>query len=608
MGKFINRRFFVAYTNKKFECYMELIVERDEVDSPPIAPNRTIRINERFEIWYYNDEDVPPLSVGTYSYAAIPKCFAPCSSEALEVSGILTLQRQENLHLTGKGVYIGIADSGLNLWDSAFRNDDGSTKVDAFWDQERDIVYREEDINRILFNDNNIGNEVSRENSVQVELPQEGESQNELQQEGVSQNELPQEGESQNELLQEGESQNELPQNVLPRDEDGHGTFLASLAAGRADLQNDFTGAAPDAKLIVVKLKQASKQLRDFFFIPDNVTVYSEADVMRAVAFIENTMETEHAFEPLVIMLGIGCNNGSHCGTLPLSQYLDSIAILRNRAVVMPGGNEGIAQHHFKGRVSGEVEINVEKDIDGFYFECWSLAPERAVLSIRSPNGEIRPTTPNMDNMSQSYRFALEGTSVTIDYRYVGRRRRDQLIFVRFENVPRGVWSITVNSVNSISGEYNIWLPAEGLLSGPVFFLAPDPDTTITSPGDSVLPMTVGGYSLSTGGVYLESGRGFLADGTIKPDFIAPCDEITGKGLRDNYVTYSGSSAAAAITAGACAQILEWAVVENNAPGINSIDIKNFLIRGAVRLLGYEYPSKQAGYGRLEIYESFRQI
>ncbi|MEE1028222.1 MAG: hypothetical protein UH211_06025, partial [Agathobacter sp.] len=155
---------------------MELIVERDEVDSPPIAPNRTIRINERFEIWYYNDEDVPPLSVGTYSYAAIPKCFAPCSSEALEVSGILTLQRQENLNLTGKGVYIGIADSGINLWDSAFRNDDGSTKVDAFWDQERDIVYREEDINRILFNDNNIGNEVSRENSVQVELPQEGES------------------------------------------------------------------------------------------------------------------------------------------------------------------------------------------------------------------------------------------------------------------------------------------------------------------------------------------------------------------------------------------------------------------------------------------------
>lgn len=583
MGKFINRRFFIAYTNKKFICCMELIVERDEIDAPLIAPSKTIRINERFEIWYYNDEDVPPLSVSTYSYTAIPKCFAPCSSEALEVSGILTMQRQQNLNLTGKGVYIGIADSGINLWDSAFRNDDGSTKVDAFWDQERDIVYREEDINRILFNENNSGNNVSRENSVQAELLQEGLPGNELPQEGVS-------------------------ESTLPRDEDGHGTFLASLAAGRADPQNDFTGAAPDAKLIVVKLKQASKQLKDFFFIPDNVTVYSEADVMRAVAFIEKTMETEHAFEPLAIMLGVGCNNGSHCGTLPLSQYLDSIAILRNRAVVMPAGNEGIAQHHFKGRVSDVVEINVEKDIDGFYFECWSLAPERAVLSIRSPNGEIRPTIPNMDSMSQSYRFALEGTSVTIDYRYVGRRRRDQLIFVRFENVPRGVWSITVNPVNSISGEYNIWLPVEGLLSGPVFFLAPDPDTTITSPGDSVLPMTVGGYSLSTGGVYLESGRGFLADETIKPDFIAPCDEIMGKGLRDNYVTYSGSSAAAAITAGACAQVLEWAVVEKNAPGINSIDIKNFLIRGAVRPLGYEYPSKQAGYGRLEIYESFRQI
>ena len=56
------------------------------------------------------------------------------------------------------------------------------------------------------------------------------------------------------------------------------------------------------------------------------------------------------------------------------------------------------------------------------------------------------------------------------------------------------------------------------------------------------------------------------------------------------------------------AQILQWAVVEKNALGINSIDIKNFFIRGSVRLPGYEYPSTQTGYGRLEIYESFRQI
>lgn len=545
------------------KLYMELIVEKDEVNTPLIEPREIKQINERFEIWYYDDQDIPPLSVGVYSYSAIPKCLAPCATEALEASGILAMQRQENLKLTGKGTYIAIIDSGINIFDDSFRNFDGSTRIAVLWDQENDKVYSEMNINTLIVNKNEDNDVISKDKEI-------------------------------------------------PQDQDGHGTFLASVAAGSIDLQNDFVGAAPEAKLIVVKLKPASKVLKDFFFIPENATVYSEADVMLAVAFAENWMKENQALAPLVIFLGLACNNGSHCGTSPLAQYLDSVALQINHAVVTPTGNEGIRQHHYRGNISNQkeqiVEINIERDIAGFYLECWSLAPERVLIQVRSPNGETRPTSANMDNLSQSYRFPLEGTKITIDYRDVGKRRRDQLVFVRFENVPKGVWSIIISPMYSINGEFNIWLPMEGLLPSPVYFLQPDPDITITNPGDAVLPMTIGGYSLQTRGVYLESGRGFLPDKTIKPDFIAPCDQVSGKGLRNNYVTYSGTSVAAAITAGACAQILQWAVVEKNALGINSIDIKNFFIRGSVRLPGYEYPSTQTGYGRLEIYESFRQI
>lgn len=44
---------------------------------------------------------------------------------------------------------------------------------------------------------------------------------------------------------------------------------------------------APQAKLIVVKLKRAPQKLYDFYFIPDRKMVYSEVDVMRAVHFAD---------------------------------------------------------------------------------------------------------------------------------------------------------------------------------------------------------------------------------------------------------------------------------------------------------------------------------
>ena len=117
--------------------------------------------------------------------------------------------------------------------------------------------------------------------------------------------------------------------------------------------------------------------------------------------------------------------------------------------------------------------------------------------------------------------------------------------------------------------------------------------------------MTVGGYNAGTGALFFESGRGPDAAGQMKPDFVAPAVGVQGRGLRDNYVTFSGTSAAAAITAGGCAQILQWAVVEQNAIGINSVDIKNLLCRGAGREAGNEYPSNTLGYGKLDVYAAF---
>ena len=52
---------------------------------------------------------------------------------------------------------------------------------------------------------------------------------------------------------------------VLSMDENGHGTFMAGIAAGGTDAENDFLGIAGDAEIAVVKLKEAKQHLKDYF-------------------------------------------------------------------------------------------------------------------------------------------------------------------------------------------------------------------------------------------------------------------------------------------------------------------------------------------------------
>ena len=80
---------------------------------------------------------------------------------------------------------------------------------------------------------------------------------------------------------------------------------------------------------------------------------------------------------------------------------------------------------------------------------------------------------------------------------------------------------------------------------------------------------------------------------------------IFDAGLRVNYVTQTGSSVAAAITAGAAALCLEWGILDGYAPTMNSVEVKNLMIRGCNREQNQVYPNTEWGYGRLDLYRSF---
>ena len=73
-----------------------------------------------------------------------------------------------------------------------------------------------------------------------------------------------------------------------------------------------------------------------------------------------------------------------------------------------------------------------------------------------------------------------------------------------------------------------MWLPVRNFLKEGTYFLRPDPDITITDPGNTAIPITVASYRVADRAIYLHSGRGYTRDGAIKPDIAAPGVDIYG--------------------------------------------------------------------------------
>ncbi len=539
------------------------------VDTPFITVTSDCiqRIDEDYDIFYYAREGLPDLNVAGYSYEVIPKCFGLLDQTALEASGILRMQNQPALRLRGNGVLVGFIDTGIDYTNPLFRFSDGSTRILSIWDQELQSgtppqgilygsVYRREEIDRALLSDN--------------------------------------------------------PYELVPsRDENGHGTFLAGVAAGGEDVRADFIGAVPEASIAVVKLKEAKQYLKDFYFIPDGVPVYQENDIMLAVSYLNGLAMIYDM--PLVICLGVGSSMGNHGRTGAVSTYLNYICGRRKRCVVAAAGNEANARRHFQGELSAgmnyeDVQINVEQDMRGFYVELWAKAPELYAVAVISPTGEQIPRVPVRAGASLEFRFVFEQTTVSVDCWSEPRETASQLVYLRFKEPKQGIWIVRVFPQNVITGNYHMWLPMQQMTDGEVFFLRSNPDMTITDPGSATQVITPGGYNAANEALYLNSGRGYTIDGEVKPDFVAPAVEVYGPGLRQNYVTYTGTSAAAALTAGACAQIMQWGFVELNEPRLSNAGIKNMLIRGADRNNERSYPNREWGYGTLDVYQAFLNL
>ncbi len=540
-------------------------------------------IDNLYNIIYIPSNAVPGGSrAGAFEYQSVPKLYGLMQTggtgnaynpDALIVSGITQVQRAP-LNLTGRGCVICLIDTGIDYTLDVFRDAEGGSRILAIWDQTVQTgtppegilygsEYTREDINAALRSDN--------------------------------------------------------PYDIVPsRDTNGHGSILAALAAGSSTAgANDYLGAAPEADIVAVKLKECKNYLRELNLVPQGIPAYQENDIMLAVKYADSFARVLE--RPVIICLGIGTNTGDHAGSSALPRYLDAVAVRRSRAVVVCGGNEGNAAHHYRGKLaspdtSGQaafanvmmdnVEVRVGDNCSGFIMECWSSLPDTLQVSLRSPGGETVPPLRQNNGQSVNYRLIYESTIITLDAALVEAASGEQLLRFRLQDPTPGIWTFQVSSRGTIyNGVFDMWLPITEFLDAPVQFVRPDPYITLTEPAMAEEVIGVSFYSPSNFAFAIDSGRGYSRIGVVRPDIAAPGVNVsTIKGVQ------SGSSLAAAITAGAVAQFLQWAVVEFRSPFAESRELKGYLIRGASRTADLPYPNRETGYGRLNLEGTFNAM
>ena len=529
-------------------------------------------VSRQFAVLHIPMDDLEsPMNFSYYTYSAIPKLYSLLDTDSMEASGILPASRIPAFGNQGQGVLIGFVDTGIDYQNPLFRKEDGSSRILGIWDQTLETGVLDP-VNgfQALY-----GTQYSREEIDQALAAPD-------------------------------------PLALVPSaDENGHGTFLASVAAGGEDPDQDFTGAAPKASIAMVKLKPAKEYLRDFYLIREGADAYQENDIMMGVAYL---LHLARRFSmPLVICLGLGTNQGSHVGKSPLGLYLDDINIYAGTAVITAAGNETGYGHHYRAVTRPEetlqtVELNVGEKDSGFSMEFWAQDVDIYRVGFISPTGEVVDPLPSSTEEENVIRFLVEQTEITVYSSIINTATGSQMIFIRFKDPMPGIWNLTVSSALNVTGAFHIWLPSRGFISDTTYFLRPDPDTLVTGPGNSQYALTVSAYDHTTGGIYIHSSRGFSRSVQIKPELAAPGVNITGAGLRSGFVQRSGTSAAAAHAAGAAAILLHWGILERNDPFMNTSAIKTYLIRGAKRNPALTYPNREFGYGTLDLYQAFLRL
>ncbi len=482
-------------------------------------------------------------------------------------------------YLSGKGVIIGIADSGIDYRHPDFCNEDGTTRIYAIWDQS-------------LTPDPEKGWEAPEGFRMGVEFT-----------------------ERQINAALAAPEGSDGERRVPGRDVSGHGTAGAGIAAGNGRgiraggvlAEGADTGVAPESGLLVVKLGSAREE-----------SFPRTTELMRAVTYLVE--KAVSLGRPVAVNLSFGNTYGSHDGSSLLERFLDNVSEAGRSVICVGSGNEGAAMGHVSGNAyqESEIELSVGNYERTFSVQLWKNYADVFRVTLISPGGSQIVFSTDDTGAERMRRIRVEESELL---RYVGGPSpysAQQEIYLDFlpagSYVTSGIWTFLLEPVRLVTGNYSMYLPSQSALSRNTRFYRPSPDTTLTIPSTAERVVTVGAYDAAYDAYADFSGRGYLlaADereriGIMqsKPDLAAPGEGIVTTMSGGGYGSVSGTSFATPFVTGAAALLMEWGIVQGNDPYLYGQKVKAYLRRGARELPGFaEFPNPLVGYGALCVEET----
>lgn len=511
---------------------------------------------KNFAIVRIREENIEKLaSLEEVIYIEKPKRLFFEVADGRRVSCIDAVQTPR-FRLTGKGVLIGVIDSGIEYANADFRQEDGATRIRFLWDQTVEGTppegYR-------------IGSEFSAE---QI-----------------------------NEALQQPNRTMRL-QKVPSVDSSGHGTAVAGVAAGNGrNSGGRYRGTAPDAELIIVKLGN-----------PGGVGFPRTAELMQAVDYI--VQKAEMLQMPVSVNISFGNTYGAHNGTSLPERFLDAAAQIGRTLISVGTGNEGAEAGHTSGFVrEGEetsVPLGVQERQGAFSLQIWTDYTDVIGVTIKTPSGErVGPIREVMGTQ----RFLTGKTEILLYYGEPSPYSGLNEIFLEFlpvdDYVNSGEWNIILVPEQIVTGRFEMWLPASYTLNEGTAFFYPTEELTLTIPSTASRVLTVAAYDADTMSYADFSGRGRKNQNNQKPDLAAPGVNVVSVQGEEGYASFTGTSFAAPFASGGAALLMEWGITEKNDLFLYGEKAKAFLRRGARELQGYDsWPNNQLGYGALCIRDS----
>lgn len=415
----------------------------------------------------------------------------------VSVTEIRATQARQQYGVTGKGVIVGVIDTGIDWRHQDFRNADGTTRIKALLDLSEPgtdkaggTLYTEQEINNAL---NGIGT-------------------------------------------------------VKQKDLVGHGTHVAGSAAGNGRATGNsvpagtYIGVAPDADLVIIKANRV-----------EGIN-FDRNDYIPSMEFIRDFARS--ANKPFVINISSGGNFGPHDGTDPIEEAIDVLLTEANskcKAIVVSAGNDGNDNIHASGTFgSGITNIetrftvptytpNADTQNDYVLFEGWYKGTLNYSVKVTSPTGISSSTVSSGNEWGND---TSDGAIYIYNAKNGKSSNGDKQILVQVYDFTaskppkQGVWKILIYGS---SGRFDFWMAGNSMNAD----LTSNVDNTmiVGTPATAQRAITVGSYitkrnwtdlngnnlqnsGLTIGAISSFSSPGPTRDGRVKPEISAPGELI----------------------------------------------------------------------------------